>query len=314
MSDEFVDRDGKTHFVEFDEVVGFMPVPDKPGIVGVHRKVFPRKLDGFMWMSAELERQNMPGHVSLDMWKCMIDSRGRRKPKGRIAMSCAIQCADSIHQGTLHALASFSSPLIFNNTCWSWSEVASFFLACGARGYVGTLWDIDNQAAVLAAKVFYENLFSGTVLTAFHKAVTAISATSSKDIYVYWGLHFTTLSRGQSLQKSRANVRQELMRAVDAWARHIQTSRSSERRRNSIRALKLILRELLASFSSSDAKALEMAVKKRLPELSQTDISRETEQTELPAARSCIEYPIQYRRIRGRDNTETTTPRASAGS
>ena len=79
-------------------------------------------------------------------------------------MSCAIACADTIHQGQFHALASYSSPIVFNNTCWSWSEVAAFFIACGARAYIGTLWEIENDAAVTAARTFYENLFSGTVL------------------------------------------------------------------------------------------------------------------------------------------------------
>ena len=48
MSEQFVDRDGRTHVVEFDEVIGITPVPDKQDIVAVHRKALPRKLDGFI--------------------------------------------------------------------------------------------------------------------------------------------------------------------------------------------------------------------------------------------------------------------------
>jgi hypothetical protein len=297
MSDQFVDKEGNTHSVDFDEVVGITPVTDKPDMVRVHRKVFPRKLDGFAWMSDELKRQNIANHVCHDMWKCMIESRGRRTPKGRVAMSCAIACADSIHQGILHTLASFSSPLIFNNTCWSWYEVASFFLGCGARGYVGTLWDIENQAAVTAAETFYKNLLQGTVLTAFYKAVKAVEATRSKDIYIYWGLHFTSLSPGQSVREGRAEVRKELMRAVDAWVRHIETTSNSERRRNAIRVLKSILHELRTSFSSGDTAGLELALKKRLPELSWIDRSGENEESEPPTTRSFIEYPAEYRKV-----------------
>jgi hypothetical protein len=293
MSIHFLDKDGNPHFVEFDEVVGFTPAPDKPDMVAVVRKMFPRKLDGFAWMSPEFDRQNIPKHVCREMWKFMMQARGRRTPKDRIAMSCAIACADSIHQGALHTLASFSSPLIFNNTCWSSYEVASFFLACGARGYVGTLWDIDNQAAVLAAQTFYENLFGGAILTSFHRALKAIETTSSKDIYVYWGLHFTTLSPGQSTQKSRLKVRNELMHAVNAWIRHIESTRSPERKSNSIRVLRSILRELLSSFDSNDIRALETKLKERIPELRRTDISRENEESEARTTRSLIDYPIE---------------------
>lgn len=295
MSEQFTDRDGNTHVVEFEEVIGAAPVPDKPDIVALHRKVFPRKLDGFAWMSAELEKQNLPSHVSLDMWKCMLESNGQRKKKGRIAMSCAIACADSIHQGDFYTLASHSSPLIFNNTCWSWYEVAASFLACGARGYIGTLWAIDNEAAVIAAKVFYENLFFGSVLSAFHKALKAIDATASKDIYIYWGLHFTTLSPGHSLMESQNEVQKELVRAVGRWIRKIRSTKNQEVRRNSIRVLKSILRELLASFCSADIRRLETEVKNIVPELTQTGVSRDTEQPELPSRRSSLDYPIEYR-------------------
>jgi hypothetical protein len=274
MSEQFVDRDGKSHLLEFDEVVGFTPVADKSGMVAVHRKVFPRKLDGFAWMSAELERQDLPSHVVQDMWKCALRSDGTRKPKGRIAMSCAIACVDRIHQGEFNALASYSSPIIFNNSCWSWHEVASFFLACGARGYIGTLWAIDNQAAVVAAQTFYETLFSGSVLNAIHTAIKAIDATASRDIYIYWGLHFITLSPAESFAKSQSEVQKELVRAVDAWVRKIESTKSAEVKQNSIRVLKSILRELIANFDSAGVRKFEEQVRARLPELSQRGISR----------------------------------------
>jgi hypothetical protein len=296
MSEKFTDRDGKTHSVEFEEVIGFTPAPDKPGMVVVHRKVFPRTLDGLGWMSPELERHGLPSHISLDMWKCMLESKGVRKPKGRVAMSCAIACADTIHQGQFNALASYSSPIVFNNTCWSWSEVAAFFLACGARAYIGTLWAIDNDAAVVAARTFYENLFSGTVLSAFHKAVKAIEGTTSKNIYIYWGLHFTTLSAGEGLPESQNAIRKELMHAVYAWVRKIESTTSAEVKRNSIQVLKLILRELLESFSSRAVIELEMKVKSRMPNLS-TGVSQPANEAESQSKQRSIDCPVEYREI-----------------
>ena len=67
LSHEFVDEDGKTHAVEFEEVIGYTPVPDKKGTVELTTKAFPRKLDGIAWMSEELERQNLPDHVYTGM-------------------------------------------------------------------------------------------------------------------------------------------------------------------------------------------------------------------------------------------------------
>lgn len=295
MSEHFTDRDGKTHIVEFEEVIGVTPAPDKPGMVAVHRKIFPRKLDGLGWMSPELKKHGLPSHVSLEMWKCMLESKGRRRPKGRVAMSCAIACADTIHQGQFHALASYSSPIIFNNTCWSWSEVAAFFLACGARAYVGTLWAIDNDGAVTAARTFYENLFSGTVLSAFHKAARAIDQTPSKGIYVYWGLHFTSLPPAHSLQRAANEVTKELVHAVASWVRKIDATKIPEIRKNSIRILRLLVRELLTHFPSATSIEVEKNVKNRVPDFERRDIPDDSQELPAPAVQRSMECPVEFR-------------------
>lgn len=85
--------------------------------------------------------------------------------------------------------------------------------------------------------------------------------TRSKDIYVYWGLHFTALSRAYSPEQSKREVRMELMRAVEAWLRKVESTKSSEVRRNSVKVLKSILRELRVSFSPNDVRQLEVEVK-----------------------------------------------------
>ena len=295
MSEQFVDRDGRTHVVEFDEVIGVTPVPDKQGIVAIHRKAFPRQLDGFTWMSPELEKQGLPGHVFQNMWKCMTESQEQRKKKNRIALSCAIACADSIHQGQFDALASYSSPLIFNNSCWSWYEIAAGFLASGARGYVGTLWAIDNQAAVTTAKTFYESSFSGSILSAFHKAIKAIDATASKNIFIFWGLHFAKLTAGRSIAESQNQVQQELDRAAKRWARKVQSTKSAEIRRNSIKVIKSILQELVSNFGSVHVGRLEREINSTVPELASTAPSESCQPPEPPARCSSADYPVEYK-------------------
>jgi hypothetical protein len=297
MTEEFTDRDGKTHRVEFEEVVAFTPAPDKPGMVSVHRKVFPRKLDGLGWMSPELKGHGLPSDLSLDMWKCMLECKGVRTPKGRVAMSCAIACADTIHQGQFHALASYSSPVVFNNTCWSWSEVASFFIACGARAYIGTLWDIHNDAAVLAAKIFYENLFSGTVLSAFRKAAKAIDGTPSKGIYVYWGLPFTKLAAAQSPQLGQNQVRKELLRAVEAWVRKVESTKSVKVREDCIRILRLLVRELVTRSPSSIAAELERTVTQRVPDFKPATVQHDPDEPSSLEGRRSMECPVELRHM-----------------
>jgi CHAT domain len=212
-------------------------------------------------------------------------------------MSCAVACADSIHQGQFDELASYSSPIIFNNTCWSWSEVAAFFLACGARAYIGTLWNIDNDAAVLAARTFYENLFSGTVLSAFHKAAKAIDGTSSKGIYIYWGLPFATLPTGTGHERAQKEIRKELMRAVETWVRKIESTKNAEVRRGCLRVVRLLFRELLSHFPSADSTELERTVQNRVPDLRRAVIPAESEEPSEPSARRSLERPVELRQM-----------------
>jgi hypothetical protein len=303
VSEEFVDRDGKTHILEYDEVVGFNSVPDKDGRIAVHRKTIFRSLDGFPWMSEELDKQNIPQYVFHDMWKALyqdqrtkINPNAKRKKKGRIATSCAIRCADSIHQGEFNILASHSSPLVFNNTCWSWYEVALFFLSCGARGYIGTLWAIENTAAVLGAQTFYSDLFSGTILAAFHKAVGAINGTQSKDVYIYWGLHFTTLSPGHDSQEGRGEVFKELLLALAGWRDQIEATKSEETKRNATRVLKSLLHELNTNFGPEDLKKFELEIGAGIMGRFREDDFGSTNEDRRIAVRSSIDHPTEYKR------------------
>jgi hypothetical protein len=184
--------------------------------------------------------------------------------------------------------------LVFNNTCWSWYEVASFFLSCGSRGYIGTLWDIDNEAAVLGARTFYESVFSGTVLRAFHRAVRAINNTHSKNIYVFWGLHFSTLSQARDAKESRAEVFAELARAFAGWREHIECTKSAEGKRNATRVLASLIKELKTNFSAEDLREFQL---ERWTGITGTfrGVPAETENEVPIAARRSLDKATEYK-------------------
>ncbi len=53
-------------------------------------------------------------------------------------------------------------PLIFNNSCLSWTGVGRDFVRIGARGYIGTLWSVGAQdAAVLAEQAMARMIQTG---------------------------------------------------------------------------------------------------------------------------------------------------------
>nr|WP_315249420.1 CHAT domain-containing protein [uncultured Duganella sp.] len=84
------------------------------------------------------------------------------------------------------------SPLVFNNSCSSWTEVGQAFLRAGARAYVGTLWDVTHESASNFANCLLQQMldrpFDGVAraltLAAAHRAADATAAYDGAYIYV----------------------------------------------------------------------------------------------------------------------------------
>ncbi|MFF7634755.1 tetratricopeptide repeat protein [Kitasatospora sp. NPDC008050] len=49
-------------------------------------------------------------------------------------------------------------PIVFNNSCQSWTGIGREFIRIGARGYIGTLWDIPSRRAADFARVVTDRL------------------------------------------------------------------------------------------------------------------------------------------------------------
>jgi len=301
VTEDFVDRKGVKHSVEYDEVVGFASTPGED-LIAVHRKVFFRKFDGFTWMSDELKRQKIPEYVFEDMRKSLFDSENKskknsRKPKKYIPTSCAITCVDSIHQGHFQVLASNTSPIIFNNTCWSWNEVAHFFLSEGARGYIGTLWAIGNQEAVKSSKLFYKELFNGSVMEALHIAQQSIQETAAADIFIYWGLHFTSLSTSMSPEEGRKRVFNMLLSSLLIWMDKVSNTKNENLKQNSLRIAHQIYKEISTNFNEEDLHKLEGDITKILKKGDIEIRTAETSKDDVPLNKQAsIDYPTEFRK------------------
>jgi hypothetical protein len=261
VTEKFKDRDGNEHTVVYDEVVSFAVVGgEKP--IEVIRKTSFVSFDGHKWMSKELREQNYPNYVFKDMFKAMslendTKNAAPRNPKKNIPLANVIFTIDGFHQGMFRILSSHHSPIVFNNSCFSWGETSRFFISSGARGYIGTLWGIENDAAVKVGKSFYSAVKNNSVMTSLFNGLKEIKHTDSEDIYVYWGLHFTSISsQGVSFENSRERVFKELMRAFVSWIKHVRELEDGEVRRNSIRVVNDLHRELVTNFSEDVIRKL----------------------------------------------------------
>jgi hypothetical protein len=253
---EFTDRSGKSHNLEFYEVVGFSPT--EGDMVEVHRKLIFKRLDGFPWMSPPLK--TYPRYIFEDMMVAMRldrENNVRRVPfKSNIALSCHIQCADSIHQGDFHCLAGFGHPFVFNNTCSSSHEIAATIIYAGARSYIGTLWRVGNETAKLAAKAFYESLVQqGNLLSAFFAMNKTIIKKQYENVYIFWGLHLSTLAKASV--KSDAKILADLIGLHLVWLKKVQTTPDPEVRRNSIPIARFLADEIMRRFTPERLKEIK---------------------------------------------------------
>jgi len=224
LIEEFTDREGNTHVVEYDEVVSFAPDKSEE-LIPVTSKFIWRKFDGLVWKSKELKEKKYSHYVFVDMIDQLFKKKCEsRKRKLIIKDSCAIKCFDFNYQAMFNMISGLhSNPFIFNNTCWSWSDISDSFLSVGARCYIGTLWAINNDIAKICAETFYDNLFEGTILNALQKALFHTKGNENENIYLLWGVHFSTLKKGNSISESRMNIAKRLLHSFYRWREHINT-------------------------------------------------------------------------------------------
>ncbi|GFD83883.1 hypothetical protein KUL118_67450 [Tenacibaculum sp. KUL118] len=266
---DFIDRDGNKHIVEFDEVVTYdLTTLNNTNLdegIPVTVKNIYKKFDGLIWRSKELKDKNFPNYVFSDMQNAISNGIDKtiRKPKRIIANSCAITCYSSYYQAMFNIIAGIHSPIIFNNTCWSWSDIADHFIASGARGYIGTLWDVDNGVAKKSAEHFYSNIFSKTIMNALHDSLIYSKEKREENIYIYYGLHFSSFSKAISVNKSKEEVIIRLITSLERWKDKLKNTRNESIKRNIKELLKWNASILATDFKDETISIIKNQYKKR---------------------------------------------------
>ncbi len=250
INEEFIDSDGNPHNVEYESVLSISP-RSQDELFLVQHKTFFKKFDGLKWKSKEL-KDKYPHYVFSDMQNAMSISKASKKKVLKksivVTNSCGISAIDGIHQGMLETLSAHSSPFIFNNTCWSWGNIAESFLDGGARGYIGTLWNISHDVAVNFAEVFYNSIFNDTILNTFHQSLKSIDDESNQNIYIYWGLHFSCLTPGISQLNSRYRIFQQIMRSFFLWNKSLSKNTNEKSTKMTKEFMNWLMKEMQTTF------------------------------------------------------------------
>ena len=92
-----------------------------------------------------------------------------------LANSLIVQWMELIHR-----------PIVFNNSCQSWTGVGREFIRVGARGYIGTLWSIPSNLAADFARIVVDRLTAGEELACKAIINTGLSEEIERS-YLYVG-------------------------------------------------------------------------------------------------------------------------------
>lgn len=216
-TETYIDRNGDEHTIEYDEVVTFSPEQGKE-LIKVTTSMIWRVFDGMDWDSDEFKQKAYPQYIFTDMLNSIKSNKNKNRIKiESIYGSSSIKCYDFNFQAMFNLIASGLSPVIFNNTCWSWSNISIPFIASGARCYIGTLWAVKNEDAKTFAESFYEELNDQMISEVVFNSQKKLIGSESENTYIVWGLHFSTLKPGASIDENKIKIAKELLKSIYNW-------------------------------------------------------------------------------------------------
>lgn len=95
-----------------------------------------------------------------------------------------------------------STPVVFNNSCLSWTGVGREFVRVGARAYIGTLWPVNAETAAMVATKAMKAMAEGIPIAAAIRDTTVDEET--KMAYIYAGMADSRiLARGDVSEERR---------------------------------------------------------------------------------------------------------------
>lgn len=152
---EYKDREGIDRKLVVDVAIGVGQTDDKDLLRVTQYNRF-HSLDGVDWNDHVAKADLYVGTAIRD-WADWTRNKTlepvHKEDIDRVLGSAVLAMADNNYLPMPRALACEGSPIIFNNACVSWHELAGRFMFTGARAYVGTLYsvsDIEAEAVAVA--------------------------------------------------------------------------------------------------------------------------------------------------------------------
>jgi hypothetical protein len=218
---EFKDSEGRDRIVVVDIAVGFAHTDD-PEVLSVTQFMRYISVDGVDWNNPQ-EKAKL--HVGTAMWDFMNLIRSgpnelkpvKRETVPRVVGSSAMMMADGNYIVMPRSLADEGTPIIINNACLSWHQLAGTFMFANARAYVGTLFPITPSEAAAVVVRMLDKHWQKPLAAALWAAQRDVYGTNIRRPYVVTGVYPQRLR--VKVMDYPARIKRQLARSLANWKR-----------------------------------------------------------------------------------------------
>lgn len=98
-----------------------------------------------------------------------------------------------------------SRPIVFNNSCLSWVGVGREFIRTGARGYIGTLWSVDQVQAANLARIAMQRMIQQKMPASRAMRETGVDAQTER-AYIFVGPAHAALNADSTVGDERSRL------------------------------------------------------------------------------------------------------------
>jgi hypothetical protein len=214
---KFADSEGIDRTLVVDIALGIGRTND-PDMLAVTEFMRFHSLDGVDW--------NGPGKADLYVGKAILDFMEFKKDEAfkpvtreniaRVLGSAAMRMHDGNFIPMPRSLANEQSPIIINNACVSWHELAGRFMFANARAYIGTLVDVNTMVAREIVPLLVGKFYGLPLAEALWAAQKEVFGEVERQPYVMTGVYTQAFRAKQ--QDTPATLHEKLKIAQADWS------------------------------------------------------------------------------------------------
>jgi hypothetical protein len=154
----------------------------------------------------------------------------------------ALKMSDNVYQPYPLQIDYKRSPIIINNACSSWHELASRFIYAGARAYIGTLFPITNFEATDFSVSLFRNHLGKPLASAIWEIQQELYGNEIRHPYIVVGPHFVKIKINKI--NAPGYIDNYLEESLEIWKRASKNNPNDEAKIKATRIAEFINEEL----------------------------------------------------------------------